>query len=84
MWESFNSLMEFAGPFLVNVGIGYWVYLRVEQHAYAKVAGFVVFLLFCECDRIRLVIESRTQRLSYSLNRIPRKLSEERRQGLEI
>ena len=84
MWEGFNSLMEFVGPFLINVWIGYWVYLRVEQHAYAKVAGFVVFLLFCECDRIRLVIESRTQRLSYSLNRIPRTLSEERRQGLEI
>ncbi len=84
MWDNFNSVMEFGGPLLVNVWIGYWVYVRVEEHAYAKVAGLVAFLLFCESDRIRRLIEVRTQALSTSLGKTPWKLSPERRHGCRV
>jgi hypothetical protein len=59
MWASLSSLIEFVGPLLVKGWIAYWVYLCVEKHAYAKVACVVTFFLFCECDRIRYLIELR-------------------------
>ncbi len=84
MRDNFNSVVEFGGPLLVDIWIGYWVYVRVEEHAYAKVAGLVAFLLFCETDRIRRLIEVRMQALSTSLGKTPRKLSPECRQGCRV
>jgi hypothetical protein len=80
MWESLNSLIEFGGPLLVKVWIAYWVYVRVEAHAYAQVAGVVAFFLFCECDRIRYLVELRTQSIRSLLNRSLRRPILERRQ----
>ncbi len=59
-------------PFILNVLIVRWVYLGIQQHNYAKVAAWVVFILFCECDHIKNKLESQNDRIHARGGRVRR------------
>lgn len=50
-------------PFILNALFARWVYLSIQQHNYAKAAGWVVFILFCECDHFKNKLESQSGRI---------------------
>lgn len=67
--------MNWLGPLyrmLINVMIGYFSYLGVHQHDYAKVAGWVIFGLFSECDDIKHKIDSQSDRVHMLSERVKR------------
>jgi hypothetical protein len=63
MWELVKEWIGRFSPIAINALIGHWVYASIQQHDYAKVAGWIVFIRFCECDRIKRKIEIQTDRI---------------------
>jgi hypothetical protein len=63
MWEFVIEWIGRLSPIAINAWIAHWAYASIQQHDYAKVAGWIVFILFCECDRIKSKIDSQTDRI---------------------
>jgi hypothetical protein len=74
MWELVKEWIGRLSPIAINALIGHWVYASIQQHDYAKVAGWIVFILFYECDRIKSKIDHQTDRI-HALHERVRKCS---------
>lgn len=69
MWQSIMEWLAALSPLFINAWIGYWVYVFVESHHYAQLAGILAFFVFSEIDHIKRKLELQSNRL-YALNRL--------------
>jgi hypothetical protein len=63
MWEFVIEWIGRLSPVAINAWIAHWAYASIQQPDYAKVAGWIVFILFCECDRFKSKIDLQTDRI---------------------
>ncbi len=63
MWESVMEWIGRLSPVAINAWFAHQAYVSIQQHNYAKVAGWVIFILFCECDRIKNKLDFHTDRI---------------------
>ncbi len=63
MWESVMEWIGRLSPVAINAWFAHRAYVSIQQHNYAKVAGWMIFILFCECDRIKSKLDTHTDRI---------------------
>lgn len=74
MWEFIMVWIGRLSPVVINIWIAHWAYACIQQHEYAKVAGWIAFIVLCECDRIKSKINLQTDRI-HALHEMVRKSS---------